>query len=284
VEVTTYAEVALHEPPAHDGHPAFSRLFVRTEYEPAAGALLFRRRPRGEGESFPWLVHALAGPGRPLAWETDRARFLGRGRDASAPRAVCGPEPLSGATGDVLDPVMALRVELALAAGEEAERVFLLGADASRAGALELARVVADGAEAAGVFADAARAEEARLGRLGLSLQAAGELETLAGAILYGEPAVRPDGSLRPSIAALRAEPGVVRPSRVSFAPRRAFVTDRPRSAAARADLRAAAGYWDVLGLPIDLVQRGTGGALSIHPVAPADALADPAERPERRS
>ena len=53
-----------------------------------------------------WAVHVLSLEGRPqgpVEWETDRARFLGRGRDTDRPAALDG-RALSGTTGIVLDP------------------------------------------------------------------------------------------------------------------------------------------------------------------------------------
>jgi cyclic beta-1,2-glucan synthetase len=44
--------------------------------------------------------------------ETDRARFIGRGRDARAPIAVMDGRQLSGTVGTVLDPIFALRYRL----------------------------------------------------------------------------------------------------------------------------------------------------------------------------
>ena len=83
--LTSYAGIVLHDAAAHAAHPAFSKLFVQTERE--GELLLAHRRPRSAGERTAWMVHALAAAG-PLEWETDRARFLGRGRTpARAARA-----------------------------------------------------------------------------------------------------------------------------------------------------------------------------------------------------
>ena len=82
IEITSYAEIVL-APAADDlAHPAFGKLFVETEYLPERTALLCSRRPRSAEEAGLWAVHVLSLEGRtqgPLEWETDRARFLGRG-------------------------------------------------------------------------------------------------------------------------------------------------------------------------------------------------------------
>jgi cyclic beta-1,2-glucan synthetase len=123
VEITGYLEVTLNYPAAHAAHPAFSKLFVQTHREGAA--LIATRRPRANGETHPAMALGLLNA-TVTGFETDRARFLGRGRrstDAQALRA-----PLSGAVGNVLDPVLALRTVINLGPGETAEILFVTAA------------------------------------------------------------------------------------------------------------------------------------------------------------
>src|SRR5674476_546687 len=65
------------------------------------------------GEPSPWMFHLMAAHGASaggaLSYETDRLRFLGRGRTPADPRAMREPGPLSGAAGSVLDPIVAIR-------------------------------------------------------------------------------------------------------------------------------------------------------------------------------
>ncbi|NEX22489.1 glycosyl transferase [Thiorhodococcus mannitoliphagus] len=137
IELTSYLEVVLFHADAGAAHPAFAKLFVQTERDPATGALLARRRPRGADESWPWMLHALLG-GEVLEWETDRAAFLGRGRSTASPAAMQGDRPLSGSLGNVLDPVLALRTIVVLAPGADTELTWVTGAAADRAAALAL--------------------------------------------------------------------------------------------------------------------------------------------------
>ncbi|HEV8196853.1 MAG TPA: hypothetical protein VGP87_09460 [Gemmatimonadales bacterium] len=134
LEVTSCIEVVLNTAAADAGHPAFSKLFVQTEYLPSSSALLARRRPRSPDE--PALVMGMAlldgAPGGAgLEWETDRARFIGRGRTLANPQAVSAVGPLSGTVGNVLDPLFALRriVELAPGASVRLEGVLTGGPD-----------------------------------------------------------------------------------------------------------------------------------------------------------
>ncbi len=131
IELTSYVEVVLNEPEDHTGHPAFSKLFVQTEWHPAFQTLLAKRRARGNAESHPCVAMSLLN--QPVsAWESERARFIGRGRDCSRPVALTAKDELSGCTGNVLDPALALRTVIALAPGETRTLCFVMGAAPDR--------------------------------------------------------------------------------------------------------------------------------------------------------
>ena len=107
IEVTSYAEVVL-APQAQDlAHPAFSNLFVQTELVRARQAILCTRRPRSAEERPPWMMHLMTVRGTTIgepSYETDRMRFIGRGRTLASPAALDGQAPLSNSEGPVLDP------------------------------------------------------------------------------------------------------------------------------------------------------------------------------------
>jgi cellobiose phosphorylase len=111
IELTSYAEVVL-APQSNDlAHPAFSNLFVQTELVRNRQAILCTRRPRAADERPPWLVHLMTVRGTTIgeaSYETDRLRFIGRGRSLAAPAAMEGRGPLSDSQGPVLDPVIAI--------------------------------------------------------------------------------------------------------------------------------------------------------------------------------
>jgi N,N'-diacetylchitobiose phosphorylase len=113
IEITTCAAVVLNTPAADAAHPAFSRLFVQTAFDEERRALFAWRRLRSPGDRPLWFGHRLlAGADAEVEYETDRARFIGRGRSAGNPEALRTRERLSGTTGSVLDPVFALRTTL----------------------------------------------------------------------------------------------------------------------------------------------------------------------------
>ena len=57
VELTSYAEVVLAAASDDTAHPAFSKLFVQTEFVPELGALLATRRRRAPDEPEVWAAH-----------------------------------------------------------------------------------------------------------------------------------------------------------------------------------------------------------------------------------
>ena len=175
LNLTSYAEVALAPHGGDLRHPAFSKLFVESEYLPEQDALLFRRRPRASSERPTYLVHMLVlsdeQPGG-TRYETDRKRFLGRGHTAREPQAVGpGGTGLSGTVGATLDPVMALSHDLALEPYEGTTLAFVTIAARSRQQAIELAQRYRDWATIGRAF-DLARSRiELELRQLDMSAQ-----------------------------------------------------------------------------------------------------------------
>ena len=49
-----------------------------------------------------------------MSYETDRVRFIGRGKTVAAPAAMSSLSPLSGSEGPVLDPIVAIRCRITL--------------------------------------------------------------------------------------------------------------------------------------------------------------------------
>lgn len=135
-ELTSYIEVCLNGRRADQAHPAFAKLFLETEFDPRFGALLARRRPRSTNEQPFWAIHASVGSSAEIEYETDRIRFLGRGRTPSNPAAL--DYHLSGTTGPVLDPVFSLRRRIRVEAGRSTRIAFVTGAAHTREVAVEI--------------------------------------------------------------------------------------------------------------------------------------------------
>ena len=107
--------------------------------------------------------------GGAVEWETDRARFIGRGRSLVQPAVVLDGRALSGTTGAVLDPIGALRERIRLAPGASMRITFATGVAPDRAAALALARKYRDGSAAARAFSMAFTHVHITLQHLGLS-------------------------------------------------------------------------------------------------------------------
>ena len=194
IELTTYAEMVLAASAADSAHPAFAKLFVLTDFVAESGTLLATRRARDSGEPEVWvaLTSALQGEAvGPLQFETDRARFVGRGVDLRNAVSIVDARPLSDTVGTVLDPVLALRHRVKIAPGETARIAFWLGVAPSRAEVLALVGKYRDGAAFERVKALARTHAEAQLRALGLESEEAERFQRLANRVLYADSSLR---------------------------------------------------------------------------------------------
>jgi cyclic beta-1,2-glucan synthetase len=147
LELTSYAEVVLAPRAADLSHPAFGKLFLQTEWLPGSEALLCRRRMRSAAELPLWAVHVAAVDDSArggtavgeIQYETDRARFLGRGRSPANPVALEPGSVLSGTVGAVLDPVLCIRRRFRIEPGGSCMMALTTAFAESRAEALTLA-------------------------------------------------------------------------------------------------------------------------------------------------
>jgi cyclic beta-1,2-glucan synthetase len=199
IELTSYAEMVLATPAADAAHPAFSNLFVQTEFVSDLGALLATRRPRSHGEPQVWAAHVVVAEGETigeLQYETDRARFLGRGRGIRTPMSVIDGHPLSNTVGAVLDPIISLRRCVRLAPGASARVTFSTLIAQSRDEALALADEYNNPAtfERAGTLAWTQA--QVQLRHLGIDADEAHFFQNLASRILYSDAALRPPSAV----------------------------------------------------------------------------------------
>jgi cyclic beta-1,2-glucan synthetase len=202
IELTSYAEVVL-APRADDlAHPAFSNLFIETEFYAQHSALFARRRPRSSQDAPVWGVHLVASGGERIGgvqFETDRSRFLGRGRTPADASSITEDRPLSNTVGAVLDPVFSLRCRVRLAPNETAQIVFITGVAQSRDHAIALAEKYRD----PNIFERESRLAWTRaqveMSHLHIDPDEAHLFQRLAGRILFSDPSLRP----RPHVLAL---------------------------------------------------------------------------------
>jgi cyclic beta-1,2-glucan synthetase len=195
LEVTSYAEVVIAPQAADASHPAFSKLFVQTEYLTGPGAILTTRRRRSPTEAEVWAAHHSVAEGDGVGkaeFETSRGRFLGRGRDVRGPAAVIDGRLLSGSTGAVLDPIFALRRRVRILPGATVRIAFWTMAAESRANVVD----VVDKTNDISAFDRAATLAwtkaQVQLHHLGIDRAEASLFQQLAGHLLYAAPALRP--------------------------------------------------------------------------------------------
>ncbi len=254
IEVTSFVEIVL-APPADDlAHPAFHKLFLETEYLPECTALLCGRRPRSSDDVTPWAVHVIStedGAHGAIEWETDRARFVGRGRTAEDPQSLDG-RALSGTHGAVLDPILSLRRRVRIAPGERARLAFATGAAGSREAALALAEKYDDSSAAARTFALASSQTSMRLRHLGISSAEAQLHERLASHVLGTDGALRADASVL--AANTLGQPGLWALGVSGDLPILVVRTVKSEDAELTLQVLRAQEYWRLQGLRADVV------------------------------
>lgn len=203
IALTSHADVALAPPAADAAHPAFSKLFVQSEILAAHDAILCTRRPREPGEAAPWLLHLMTvhgGSAGAASFETSREHFVKRGHGLAA--ALRDGEALGGHAGAVLDPAVAIRRVLALAADEEITVDLVLGAAGSRKGALQLVDKYRS-RQAADRIADLAWVHNhAILRQLDIDDAEAQLYARLAAYLLYPQRALRADPAVIATVSA----------------------------------------------------------------------------------
>ncbi|MGH7388557.1 MAG: GH36-type glycosyl hydrolase domain-containing protein [Candidatus Rokuibacteriota bacterium] len=255
IEVTSYAEVVL-APPAEDAaHPAFSSLFVHTESIAARDALLATRRVRAPTEPSVWAAHVVVVEGQPgggAQFETDRGRFLGRGRGIRTPLAVIDGRPLSNTAGAVLDPIFSLRRRIRLAPAESAHLAFSTLVASSRDDAVALADKYRDPA----TFERAATLSwthaQVQCHHLGIESEEAHLFQELASRLLYSAPSLRPPADV---LKRNTSGPTALWAHGISGdLPIVLVRIDEPEDRGIVRQLLRAHEYWRVKGLAVDLV------------------------------
>jgi cellobiose phosphorylase len=199
IDVTSYAEVVLATAASDTSHPAFSNLFVQTEILPAQHAVICTRRPRSIDEKSPWMLNLMTAHGieiGAISFETDRAKFIGRGRSTIAPLALTGTHELSGSQGSVLDPIVAIRYQITLEPEQYVTLDSVTGAVETRGEALRLIDKYQDRHLADRVFELAWTHNHVVLRQLNASDTDAQLYGYMANSIIYSNALLRADASV----------------------------------------------------------------------------------------
>lgn len=125
IEVTSYGEIVLEKDDADLAHPAFSKMFIKTEVLASDGVILASRNKRTSGDREIYFAHLFSESVgvADLQAETDRRAFIGRGRNLRNPAAFDPGARLGGSDGFTLDPIFSLRRILRIPAGQKVSMV-----------------------------------------------------------------------------------------------------------------------------------------------------------------
>ena len=199
IEVTSYAEIVLATAASDTAHPAFSKMFVQTEFDAEVGALMATRRLRSPTDVPVWAAHLAVAEGESIGeiqFETDRARFLGRGRDLRDAVSVIDGRPLSDTVGAVLDPIFSVRRRLRIPAGATARVAFWTIVAPSRTEALDLVDKHHDSNAFERAVTLAWTQAQVQLHHLRVDADEAHLFQRIANRVLYSDATLRPSSDL----------------------------------------------------------------------------------------
>ncbi|MFP4226061.1 MAG: GH36-type glycosyl hydrolase domain-containing protein [Desulfobacterales bacterium] len=252
----SYGEVVLAPPEVDRRHPAFNKLFMESRFIEEINGLLFRRRPRSSDESPIFLIHGLIlpeGAAATGAYETNRLRFLGRGRTVRDPirpgQDKAGAGKSSGAT---LDPIMCLGQEIELEPNQKIQIAwFTLAANAQEL-AMEIAKRFQNLSAVDRAFSRAETNTRTELRQLALSSPDLASIQKLLSVMLYPHPALRADPQ---TLAAnTRGQPGLWPHAISGDNPILLVRISSQEATAVVQELLQAHAYWRNRGFKVDLV------------------------------
>lgn len=138
LNLTSYVELSMAPHNADRQHPAFNKLFIQTEALPEQQVLLAYRRARSGSEQPLYVAHCLTlhhaddatADAPEWQFETDRGRFIGRGRTLANPMGAV--QGLGNSQGFVLDPMLGIRQSLTLEPNQRIQLSLVFAAGGSR--------------------------------------------------------------------------------------------------------------------------------------------------------
>ncbi|OZA01663.1 MAG: hypothetical protein B7Y02_17360, partial [Rhodobacterales bacterium 17-64-5] len=185
-----------------------------------------------------------------LQYETDRAKFVGRGQMLSNPAAA--ETPLSGTIGTVLDPIFSLRRRVLIPGGGRVRVTFWTMVADTPDALLDLVERHRDASAFGRAVTLAWTQNQVQLRHLGVSATTASDFQRLAGMLVRG------DGRLRANAAQIRAGAG---PQSDLWAlgvsgdlPIVLFLISDAEDIGRLQEVLAAAEYWQMRQLAVDLV------------------------------
>nr|WP_278335107.1 glucoamylase family protein [Clostridium pasteurianum] len=143
IELISYSEITLAPRNADEVHPAFSNLFIRTEFVEDPMCILANRRPRAKNQDKPWLMQTIYIDGERdndnIQYETSRLNFLGRGRNLTNPISINDNKEFLNTVGNILDPIISIKKVIKIKPHTSCTIVFVNSISDSREDALNMA-------------------------------------------------------------------------------------------------------------------------------------------------
>ncbi len=200
--LTSYAEVILTQQSVDVRHPAYNKMFIESEFLPKEQILLFRRRPRSSEEKPVYMAHFFISNQEHVSltgYETDRAKFLGRGGTLRRPAVFLIPNQasvLSKTTGATLDPICSLQAEVVLAPYQTVQMAFITLTAHSRKDAIDLARRYHRWSQIGRATQEIRVQAEQELAQLELTSQKVEQFQKLLSPMLYLSNALRAEPAI----------------------------------------------------------------------------------------
>ncbi len=188
MEITSYCEVTLSPYNADIVHPAFSNLFISTEYVENPECVIASRRPRAKGQVKPYVMQTVAVEGEvvgSMQYETSRVNFIGRGRNLDNPVAMENEAALNNTSGTVLDPIISIRKRVKLEPGKNCTVAYTTGVGYTMEEVLKLASKYSDMSNINRVFELAWTQSIVEMKYLGIKANQANLYQYMASKILF---------------------------------------------------------------------------------------------------
>ncbi len=139
LELTTYTEPILAMNMDDVSHPVFNNLFVYSEYDKETNSVIMRRKLRNSKTTYYMINRLLVEDALgEFEYETNRGKFIGRGRNTNNPVAL--NKNLRNYVGTTLDPIISLRNRVLVPKGEEKTVYLISGFGKSREQVLNIVR------------------------------------------------------------------------------------------------------------------------------------------------
>jgi cellobiose phosphorylase len=274
IELTSYCEVTLAPANSDLVHPAFSNLFIRTEYINDHNCIIANRRPRENKSRKPWVMQSVVVEGNSIGqiqYETSRANFIGRGGDLKNPSAMEGDTPLRNTTGAVLDPIISIRKRIKIAPGECCKVSFSLAVAESREGILELARKYKEQASIDRVFELAWTQSQVEMNYLGIKYPQANLYQNMASKILFINKEFQDKSDLIKNIK--RNQPSLWQYGISGDVPIVTVIVNEEKDKDLVRQMLNAHEFWSIKGLKVDLVLLNLQNVAYFQPLQ--DSLRD---------